>query len=72
MAPKSSYKDLSIDISHVLRQSVLAEISGRSPDNHYSTVYQIADILETTTIDALLLGIREALFIPLRMSLKQH
>jgi len=50
----------------------MAKISGRSTDNHHSTIYQIANILKTATINALLLGIRKALFLPLRMSLKQH
>jgi len=40
--------------------------------NHYGTIDQIADILETATINALLSGIKKALSIPLRMSLKQH
>jgi len=39
MAMESPQKDLSIDTSHVLRQLVLAEISGRSIDNHHGTVY---------------------------------
>jgi len=39
MAMESPQKDLSIDTSHVLRQLVLAEMSGRSIDNHHSTVY---------------------------------
>jgi len=49
----------------------LAEISDRSVGNHYGTVYQIADILEIAIINALLLGSKEALFIILRISLKQ-
>ena len=32
-------KNLPIDASHVLRQSVLAEILGRSTSNHHSTIY---------------------------------
>jgi len=39
MATESPQKDLLIDASHVLRQSILAEISGRSTSNHYGTVY---------------------------------
>ena len=39
MAPKSPWKDLSIDTSHVLRQSIMVEILGRSTGNHYSTIY---------------------------------
>jgi len=50
----------------------MAKISGRSIGNYYGTVYKIADILETAMINALLLGIRKALFILLKMSLKQH
>jgi len=48
----------------------MAEILGRSTDNHYGTIHEITNTLETAMIYALLLGIREALFIPLRMSLK--
>ena len=43
----------------------------QSTGNHYSTIYQIANILETAMINALVLGSSEALFIPLRMSLEQ-
>ena len=32
-------KDLLIDASHVLRQSILAKILGRSTGNHHGTVY---------------------------------
>ena len=39
IAPKSSWKDLSIDTSYVLKQSIVAEILGRSTGNYYSTVY---------------------------------
>ena len=39
MATESPWKDLSIDTSHVLKWSVLAEILGRSTGNHYGTVY---------------------------------
>jgi len=49
-APKSPWKDLSIDTSHVLKQSVLTEILGRSTGNYYGTVYEIANILETAMI----------------------
>jgi len=51
---------------------MIAKISGKSEGNYYSTICQIADILETATTNALLLGSKEALFILLRMSLKQH
>jgi len=70
MAIKSPYKDLSIDASHISRQSILAKILGRSIGDYYNTVYSITDILETTMINALLLGSEEALFIMLRMSLE--
>jgi len=39
MAPKSSWKDLSIDTSHASKQLVMAEILGRLTGNHYGTVY---------------------------------
>ena len=39
MAPKSPLKDLSIDTSHVSKQSVMAEILGRSTGNHHGTIY---------------------------------
>jgi len=39
MAPKSPWKDLSIDTSHVLKQLIMAKILGRSTGNHYSTIY---------------------------------
>jgi len=51
-ALESPRKDLSIDASHVSRQSILAEISGKSVGNHHGTIYQITNILETTMIDA--------------------
>ena len=38
-APESPWEDLSIDTSHVLKQSVMAKILGRSTGNHYGTVY---------------------------------
>jgi len=39
IAMESPQKDLSINASHISRQSILAKISGRSIDNYYSTVY---------------------------------
>ena len=39
IVPKSPYENLLIDISHVLRQSILAEISGKLVDNYYGTIY---------------------------------
>jgi len=39
MTPKSPWKDLLIDTSHVSKQSIMAEILGRSTGNHYGTVY---------------------------------
>jgi len=39
MAMKSPWKDLLIDTSHILRQSVMDEILGRSTGNHYGTIY---------------------------------
>jgi len=39
MATESPWKELSIDTSHILKQSVLAKILGRSTGNHYGTVY---------------------------------
>jgi len=39
MAMESPQKNLSIDASHVLRQSILAEILSRSTGNHYVTIY---------------------------------
>ena len=38
-APKSPWKDLLINTSHVSKQSIVAEILGRSTSNYYSTVY---------------------------------
>ena len=38
-ATESPWKDLSIDTSHVLKRSVLAEILGRSTGNHHGTIY---------------------------------
>jgi len=66
MAMESSQKDLLIDASHISRQLILAEISGRSTGNHYGTIYQIANISETAMINASVLGSAEALFIMLR------
>jgi len=70
-AMESPQKDLLINASHVLRQSILAEILSRLTGNHYVTVYQIANISETTMINASVLGSAEAFFITLRMSLEQ-
>ena len=39
MATESPWKDLSIDTSPISKQSVMAEILGRSTGNHYGTVY---------------------------------
>jgi len=39
MAMESPWKDLSIDTSYISKQSVLAEVLGRSTSNHYGTVY---------------------------------
>ena len=39
MAAESPWKDLSIDTSHASKQSVLAEILGRSTSNHHGTIY---------------------------------
>jgi len=39
MATESPWKDLLIDTSYVSKQSVLAEILGRSTSNHHGTVY---------------------------------
>ena len=39
MAIESPWKDILINTSHVLRQSILAKISGRSIGNYYGTVY---------------------------------
>ena len=39
MATGSPWKDLSIDTSHVLKQSVMAKILGRSTGNHHGTIY---------------------------------
>jgi len=39
MATESPWEDLLIDTSHVSKQSVLAEILGRSTGNHYGTIY---------------------------------
>jgi len=38
-ATESPQKDLLIDASHVLRQSILAEILSRSTGNHHITIY---------------------------------
>ena len=39
MAMESPWKDLLINTSHILKQSVLAEILGRSTGNYHGTVY---------------------------------
>ena len=39
MATEIPWKDLSIGTSHASKQSVLAEILGRSTSNYYGTVY---------------------------------
>jgi len=39
MATESPWKDLSIGTSHTSKQSVLAEILGRSTGNNHGTVY---------------------------------
>ena len=39
MATGSPWKDLLIDTSHILRQSIMVEILGKSTSNHHSTVY---------------------------------
>jgi len=38
-AMESPWKDLLINTSHVLRQSILAEILGRSTGNYHGTIY---------------------------------
>jgi len=38
-ATKSPQKDLSINASHVLRQSILAKILSRSTGNYHVTIY---------------------------------
>jgi len=72
MATKSPQKDLLIYASYVLKQLILVKILGRSTGNHYGTIYQITNILKTAMIYALLLGIKESLFILLRISPKQR
>jgi len=37
MAPKSPWKDFSIDTNHVSKQSIMAKILGRSTSNHHGT-----------------------------------
>ena len=49
-ATESPWKDLSIDTSHISKQSVLAKILGRSTGNYYSIIYYIANISETAMI----------------------
>ena len=69
-ATKSSQKDLLNNTSYILRQLIIAKILSRSTSNHHVTVYQIANISETTMIDASVLGSAKAFFITLRMSLE--
>ena len=38
-AMESPQKDLSIDASHILKQSILAEILSRLTGNHHITIY---------------------------------
>jgi len=38
-APKSPWKDLLINTSHVLKQLVTTKILDRSTDNYYGTIY---------------------------------
>jgi len=38
-ATESPWKDLSIDTSHISRQSIMAKILGRSTGNHHGTIY---------------------------------
>ena len=52
------------------RQLILVEISGKSVGNHHGTVYCIANILGTTTIDDSLLGTEDTPFILLRIILE--
>ena len=33
------WRDLSIDANHISKQLILAEISGKSVDNYYGTIY---------------------------------
>jgi len=70
-AMESPWKDLLINASYISRQLILAEILSRSTGNYYITIYQIANISETTMIDALVLDSAESFFITLRMSLEQ-
>jgi len=70
MAMESPQKDILIDASHILTQSILVKLLGRSTGNHHGTIYQIANISETAMIKASVLGSAENFFIMLRMSLK--
>ena len=70
ISSESPLKDLSIDASHISRQLILVEISGKSVGNHHGTVYCIANILGTTTIDDSLLGTEDTPFILLRIILE--
>jgi len=62
-------RNINIDLAVLASHDT--EISGRSIGNHHGTIYQITNISKTAMIDALLLGIKKALFILLRMGLKQ-
>ena len=33
------WRDLSIDANHISKQLILAEVSGKSVDNYYGTIY---------------------------------
>jgi len=52
-ATKSPWKDLSINASYVSRQSILAEILGRSTDNHYKKAKLQAGIKPTALCSAI-------------------
>jgi len=39
IAPESPWEDLLIDINHVLRQLILAELLRKSVGNHHGTTY---------------------------------
>ena len=55
MAPKSPWKDLSIDTSHITKQSIMAEILGRSTGNHHGVriANSWAEIKPTTSLSVL-------------------
>ena len=52
-ATKSPWKDLSINASYVSRQSILAEILGRSTDNYYKKAKLQAGIKPTALCSAI-------------------